>query len=105
MKTTVILIAAATVAAGGLAQAQAPASPAGAPKPPAVRQEAPPPQRAGLFWEEKWRENANGSAEAPRVDLKTLVRTRLPVLQDAARQISQALSRYPALAHSILTDN
>lgn len=61
MKTTVFLIAsAAAVLAGGLALAQAPAA-----SPPAPRQEAPPPQRAGLFWQETWRQNADGSAEAP----------------------------------------
>lgn len=70
MKTTVVLIASAAALAAGLAHAQAPAAAA---KPPAPRQEAPPPQRAGLFWEEKWRENANGSAEAP-VSLTASVR-------------------------------
>lgn len=70
MKTTaILLVSAAAAVAAGLAKAQAPA-----PGPrPAVRQEAPPPQRAGLFWEEKWRENANGSAEAP-VSLTASVR-------------------------------
>lgn len=46
----------------------------------------------------------NCSAERTRVDLDTLVSTRMKLLQDASRQIGQAMARYPALVHSILTD-
>jgi hypothetical protein len=73
VKTTAVVIAfAAAALAGSLARAQPTATPTPGARP-AVRQEAPPPQRAGLLWEEKWRQNANGSAEAP-VSLTASVR-------------------------------
>jgi IclR family pca regulon transcriptional regulator len=44
----------------------------------------------------------NCAAEATRVDLETLVKSRVPVLLDAAAMITSALARHPALAHSIV---
>ena len=46
----------------------------------------------------------NCSADSARVDLKTLIRTRVPALTEAATLVSSALSRHPALVHSILAD-
>ncbi|MHA6690881.1 IclR family transcriptional regulator domain-containing protein [Devosia sp. A449] len=45
----------------------------------------------------------NCSALSERVDSETLIRTRVPALQAASRQISQALDRHPALVHSVLS--
>src|SRR5262249_9381251 len=65
VKTTAILIAAATAALAGAALAQAPARPpaaAGAPAAPGARPAAPAenPQRAPLLWKEEWKQNADG---------------------------------------------
>jgi IclR family transcriptional regulator, pca regulon regulatory protein len=46
----------------------------------------------------------NCAAEAARVDLATLVSTRVAPLHEAAAMITAALARHPALAHSILAD-
>lgn len=46
----------------------------------------------------------NCSAESARVDLKTLIATRLPLLLAAGREIGKAMARYPALVHSVLAD-
>jgi IclR family pca regulon transcriptional regulator len=46
----------------------------------------------------------NCSAETARVDMQTLIATRLPLLLDAARQIGEAMARFPALVHSILPE-
>ena len=43
----------------------------------------------------------NCSADSTRVDRETLIKTRLPHLQRAARQISEQLARFPALVNSI----
>lgn len=43
----------------------------------------------------------NCSADSTRVRLPEMVETRLPALRDAAREISTALDRFPALAHSV----
>ena len=43
----------------------------------------------------------NCSADSTRVDRESLVETRLPHLINAARQISEQLSRFPALVNSI----
>lgn len=43
----------------------------------------------------------NCSSESARGTLANLVETRLPALQDAARQIELALERQPSLTHSI----
>lgn len=63
MKTTAILIAAATAALAGAASAQ-PAAPAGGA--PGARPAAPAenPQRAGLLWKEEWKQN-DGGKEGP----------------------------------------
>lgn len=47
----------------------------------------------------------NCSALSERVDLESLIETRVPALQAAARQISNALERHPALIHSVLSGN
>jgi IclR family transcriptional regulator, pca regulon regulatory protein len=47
----------------------------------------------------------NCAAETARVDLDTLVKTRVPALREAAAMITAALARHPALAHSILAGN
>jgi len=47
----------------------------------------------------------NCSAETSRVNMEKLVETRLPVLRQASRQISDAIARYPALAHSIVPED
>jgi IclR family pca regulon transcriptional regulator len=46
----------------------------------------------------------NCAGESARVDFDTLVKTRAPALRDAAALITAALSRHPALVHSILAD-
>ncbi len=46
----------------------------------------------------------NCAGESARVDLETLIRTRVPALIEAAKLVSAALSRHPALIHSILAD-
>ncbi len=46
----------------------------------------------------------NCAAESARVDLETLVETRVAPLREAAAMISVALARHPALAHSILAE-
>lgn len=46
----------------------------------------------------------NCAAESARVDLKTLVQTRVPALLEASALVSAALARHPALVHSILAD-
>jgi len=43
----------------------------------------------------------NCSAETSRIDMKSMVATRLPKLQTAAARIGEAVARYPALLHSI----
>lgn len=43
----------------------------------------------------------NCSSLTTRVDAVEMTRTRVPALQTAARQISAALERYPALIHSV----
>ncbi|MEJ0097329.1 MAG: IclR family transcriptional regulator C-terminal domain-containing protein [Bauldia sp.] len=43
----------------------------------------------------------NCSSETSRVDEAELIATRLPKLRQAAREISDAVTRYPALMHSI----
>lgn len=58
MKTTAIVLAAATAALAGAASAQPPAPAAGAPPRPAVAAENP--QRAGLLWKEEWKQTADG---------------------------------------------
>jgi IclR family transcriptional regulator, pca regulon regulatory protein len=44
----------------------------------------------------------NCAGEAARVDLETLIRTRLPALREASNLVSAALARHPALNHSIM---
>jgi IclR family transcriptional regulator, pca regulon regulatory protein len=44
------------------------------------------------------------SAESTRVDLNTFLSTRLPLLFNASRQIGEAIARFPALVHSILSE-
>jgi IclR family transcriptional regulator, pca regulon regulatory protein len=46
----------------------------------------------------------NCAGETARVDLDTLIRTRVPALLEAATLVSAALSRHPALIHSIMAD-
>lgn len=43
----------------------------------------------------------NCSTSTTRISQDELVRTRLPLLQDAAREIEAALRRWPVLAHSL----
>ena len=43
----------------------------------------------------------NCSSETSRVDAAELVRSRLPRLREAAREITDSVARYPALVHSI----
>lgn len=45
----------------------------------------------------------NCSALSERVDLESLIETRVPALQAAARQIGNALARHPALVNSVLS--
>ena len=58
MKTSTILLAAATAALAGAALAQPPAPAPAAPPRPAVAAENP--QRAGLLWKEEWKQTADG---------------------------------------------
>jgi hypothetical protein len=46
----------------------------------------------------------NCADESARVDLETLIRTRIPALHEASTLVSAALSRHQALIHSILAD-
>jgi IclR family pca regulon transcriptional regulator len=47
----------------------------------------------------------NCSSETSRVSERELIATRLPKLLHAAREIGDAVTRYPTLIHSILSES